>query len=89
MNLGDFVKKRKHLFWSTRNYDGLSSEAVVEGILNYGDWEDVQKLIRLMGIEEVARIFRKQMVTGRQKGNYKKLARNYFTLYFNKHAKVA
>ena len=57
MNLGDFVRKRKHLFWSTRNYDGLSIGAVVEGILNYGDMNDVRELISLLGMQEVAKIF--------------------------------
>ena len=51
MTIGDFVKKRKHLFWSTKNYDGLSKEAVVEGVLNYGDMNDVRELIALLGIQ--------------------------------------
>ena len=50
MTVGDFVKKRKHLFWSTKNYDGLSNAAVVDGVLNYGDMDDVRELLSFMGI---------------------------------------
>ena len=88
MTLGDFVRKRKYLFWSTKNYDGLSNEAVVEGVLNYGDMNDVKELILLLGIQKVAKIFReksKKSKVGRQ--NYRPETISYFSLYFNKNAK--
>ena len=84
MTLGDFVKKRKYLFWSTKNYDGLSPDAVVEGILNYGDMNDVRELIALLGIQEVAKIFYKN--TSRARINYAPDIVNYFQLYFQKYA---
>ena len=87
MAIGDFVRKKKHLFWSTKNYDGLSNEAIVEAILNYGDMDDVRELIALLGMQEVARIFRdksKKSKIGRQ--NYHSEVRNYFNLYFKKYA---
>lgn len=84
MTIGDFVKKRKHLFWSTKNYDGLSNEAVVEGVLNYGGMNDVRELISLLGIQEVAKIFYKQ--TNRPRINYRPEVKNYFELYFQKYA---
>ena len=84
MTIGDFVKKRKHLFWSTKNYDGLSKEAVVEGVLNYGDMNDVRELIALLGIQEVAKIFRENI--NRARINYRPEVVNYFQLYFQKYA---
>jgi len=84
MILGDFVRKKKYLFWSTKNYDGLSKEAVVEAILNYGDMNDVRELISLLGIQEVAKIFYKQ--TNRPRINYCPEVKNYFQLYFQKYA---
>ncbi len=87
MTLGEFVQKRKYLFWSTKNYDGLSKEAVVEAILNYGDMKDVRELISLLGILDVAKIFReksKKSKAGRQ--NYRPEVINYFKLYFQKYA---
>jgi len=84
MTVGDFVRKRKYLFWSTKNYDGLSKEAVVEGVLNYGDMNDVRELIALLGIQEVAKIFREN--TNRARINYRPEVVNYFQLYFQKYA---
>lgn len=87
MTIGDFVKKRKYLFWSTKNYDGLSAEAVVEAILNYGNMNDVRELISLLGMQKVAKIFydkSKKSKVGRQ--NYRPEVKNYFQLYFQKYA---
>jgi len=84
MTVGDFVKKRKHLFWSTKNYDGLSNAAVVEGVLNYGDMDDVRELLSFMGIQEVAKTFREN--TNRARVNYDPKIVNYFRLYFQKYA---
>jgi hypothetical protein len=89
--LHQFIAARKHLIWyvSEKNLRGLNPESVVEHTLNYGTWDDVQELIRIMGMNEVARIFRKQMVTGRQKGNYYPEYAAYFTRYFDTHARTA
>jgi len=84
MTTGDFVRKRKHLFWSTKNYDGLSKGAIVEGVLNYGDMNDVRELIELLGIQEVAKIFRQN--TSRVRVNYDQKIVNYFSLFFKKYA---
>lgn len=84
MTIGDFVKQRKHLFWSTRNYDGLSKEAVVEAVLNYGDMNDVRELIVLVGIQKIAKIFYAQ--THRSRVNYDPKITNYFSLFFQKYA---
>jgi hypothetical protein len=84
MVLGDFVKKRKHLFWSTKNYDGLSNGAVIETVLNYGDMKDFRELISALGIQEVAKIFHEQI--NRSRVNYRPEVKNYFQLYFRKYA---
>lgn len=87
MSLKNFIKKRKHLIWWVRDYDKLSTESIVEATLNYGDWDDVQTLIKILGIKKVAKIFRaksKPSKMGRQ--NYREKAKNYFSLYFNKYA---
>lgn len=87
MTINEFAKKRPYLFWSTRNLEYLSKEAIVEGVLNYGNWNDVQALIKILGMKKMAKIFReksKPSKIGRQ--NYHKKTKNYFSLYFNKHA---
>ena len=86
--LQDFIAARK-LIWWVKDYAALDETAIVEATLNYGDWKDVQELIRIMGIERVAEIFHTQMITGRQRGNYHKRTRHYFELYFAHHAPAA
>jgi len=87
MTIHDFIKKRKHLIWYVKDYDKLSAESVVEAVLNYGNWDDVQTLIKIMGIKKVAKIFREKSKPGKWgRTNYRSEARNYFQLYFNKYA---
>lgn len=87
--LADFIAARKELVWYVRDPRTLSEAPIVEAVLNYGSWGDVQELIRILGVERVAEIFRSDMRLPRRRGNYRKQVRNYFTLYFNRHAHVA
>jgi hypothetical protein len=87
MTIHDFVKKRKHLIWYVKDYDKLSAESIVEATLNYGNWDDVQTLIKIMGIKKVAKIFRAKSKPGKWgRTNYDSKITNYFNLYFNKYA---
>lgn len=86
MTLTDFTKKRRQLWWWVKDTKGLSEESIVEGVLNYGTWDDVQSLFKILGLKEAAAIFRrrsKKSKVGRQ--NYRPEVINYFTLYFKKH----
>lgn len=87
MTIHDFIKKRRYLIWWVKDYDKLNAEAIVEATLNYGDWSDIQTLIKILGIKKVAKIFRaksKPSKMGRQ--NYLPEVINYFQLYFQKYA---
>lgn len=82
--LNKFLKKRPHLFWFIEDPEALSEEAIVEAVLNYGNFDDVKKLISLLGIKKVAMIFREQIK--RKRTNYDPKIINYFKLYFKKYA---
>jgi len=82
--LYDFISKRKHLIWYVKDYRALNEEAIVEATLNYGDWNDVQEMIRILGIARVAEIFRVQV--SRPRKNYRSEVSHYFSLYFDKYA---
>jgi len=84
MTINNFIKKRPHLIWYTKNYDNLSEEAIVEAVLNYGNFNDFKKLIKIIGLKKIASIFRKQ--TKQKRSNYRPEIKNYFLLYFNKYA---
>ena len=70
--------------WYVKDIGRLSEEAIVEGVLNYGDFDDVKKLISILGIRKMARIFRGQL--RRKRVNYDPKIKHYFTLYFNQRA---
>ena len=42
----------------------------MESVLNYGDFDDVKKLISILGIKKTTRIFRKQTHPRRKRVNY-------------------
>ena len=87
--LKNFIRDHSSLFWYTPEdkKEEVSPEFLVEMILNYGDMEAVRNLIRLMGMNEVARLFHGDInLSERRKGNYHELTLNYYTLLFNRHA---
>ena len=85
MTIYNFIKKRKYLIWYVNDYNKLNVEAIVEATLNYGDWDDVQKLIKIIGIDKMSKIFTKQ-TSKRTRNNYNNKTINYFNLYFKKYA---
>jgi hypothetical protein len=80
------IEEYAHLFWYTPadKKKNISKELLVETFLNYGDLNAIKKLFQVVGIRNVADIF--FGVTGRKKLNYYPEIRNYFTLYFQRHA---
>ncbi len=84
MNIKEFIEKREDLVWYVRDRKKLSEDAILEAVLNYGDWEDVKEIIDILGIKKTAFIFEKTI--SRKRCNYNKKTRNYFKLYFKKYA---
>ncbi len=82
MDIKTFIKKRPYLIWHTKNFNNLSEEVIVESVLNYGDFDDVKEMIKILGIEKTAGIFRKE--AGEKRNNYRPEIKNYFKLYFNR-----
>jgi len=72
------------LVWYVKDTARLSQSAVLEAVLNYGDFSDVKTLLKVIGTKKAAGIFRRQMKSRRH--NYRPEIANYFKLYFQKHA---
>jgi hypothetical protein len=81
-----FIDEKKYLFWWIKEEDRkkISRELLIEAVLNYGNEKDVKRLFDLIGINNVAKIFFKQIA--RNRNNYLPRTIHYFTLYFRKHA---
>lgn len=84
MTLHDLIKKKPYLVWHTKDFNNLSNEAIVEAVLNYGDFDDVRTLCHLLGTKKVAMIFKKQ--TKHRRHNYSPPIKHFFQLYFNAYA---
>jgi len=84
MTIQKFIKKRPYLMWYVKDLDNASEEAIVESVLNYGDFDDVKKMIKILTIKKTASIFNRQIQ--RKRNNYDPKIKNYFKLYFKKYA---
>ena len=87
MTINEFIKQRPYLVLYVKDLNSLSEDSIVEHVLNYGDWNDVQGMIKILSMEKVASIFTEKSSPdkfGRQ--NYRPEIKNYFQLYFNKYA---
>jgi len=85
MDFRDIIRQKPYLLWWVRDYDALNEEAVVEAVLNNGDWEELQDLIKILGRDQVAGIFFKQM--GYPRCNYSDKRANFFKNYFSEYAR--
>lgn len=83
MTVNSIIKKKPYLAWYVKDRDKLSEEAVLEHVLNYGNWEDVQEFIKIKGIKETAKLFYKSL--NKKRINYLPQIKHYFENYFKKH----
>jgi len=81
-----FINEHSYLFWYTpeSKKEEISHEFLIETILNYGNMDDIRKLIKIMGMERISGIF--LSLEGRKKLNYYPEIHNFFSLMFNKYA---
>ena len=82
----DYIGKHSQLFWYSPHdkRDTVSDELLVETIINYGNMKDVRHLFEIMGLQNVATVFRQ--MTDRKKLNIYPELRHYFELYFDRYA---
>lgn len=84
VKLRGIIKDNPYLIWYTKNYDELDERAIVEAVLNYGDLEQTKQMIKIMGVEEAAKVF--YWHDSQPRCNLHKLSRNYYRHYFEKYA---
>lgn len=82
--LRQLIKEKPYLIWYTQSHDQLDLEPIAEAIYNYGDWEDVKLLHQTLSVPTAAKVFYK--LASAKRSNLHKLARNYFTLYYQRYA---
>lgn len=81
MKVNDIIKNKSYLAWYVKDPEKLSEESVLEHILNYGNWDDVQLFIKIKGRKKTAELFNKTLKNKRT--NYQPAVKLYFYRYFN------
>lgn len=84
MTIQSFASKNPHLFWSVKDPKKLSTESIVEGILERGDFDDFKKIMGILGIKKLSEIFTNLSSSKRKNMSSKTI--HYFKLYFKAHA---
>lgn len=83
MTVNAIIKNKPYLAWYVKDPDKLSEESVLEHVLNYGNWDDVQLFIKVKGANETAKLFNKSLKNKRT--NYNPAVKSYFSRYFSQH----
>jgi hypothetical protein len=70
MTRAAFIEKNKHLFWYIKKeaIPNIGNDVLVEFIFNYGTWDDVKELIKIIGFQELKQVY--ENITDRRIGNY-------------------
>lgn len=84
-HIKQFIREHSSLFWYIREdaKEDISLDILVETILSFGNCNDIRRLFELLGVENVADIFYKQI--SRKRINYKHRTMYFFKLYFDRH----
>lgn len=85
MSREQFIKKNINFWWHVKNPLQLDEEAIIEGVVKYGDMKEIRQLMKIIGSQKVAKIFAKQV--GNKRTNYDAKTINYFKQYFKQYAK--
>ena len=80
----DILKRKPSLIWYVKDKNKLSSESVLESVLNYGDWQDFLEIKNEVGIEKTKLMF--ENLKSKKRVNLRPSTVNYFNNYFAKYA---
>lgn len=78
-----WLKEHRTLWWSTFQLDRLDDEAILEGVMNYGDWPDFLQLKQWWGLDKIRQLFEK--MTTKRRVNLRPPARALFNDYLTCH----
>ncbi len=76
--------KKPYLNWYVKDHGELSSESVLESVLNYGDWQDFLDIKKTLGLSKTQKLFKN--IKSKKRVNLRPATLNYFDKYFNKYA---
>lgn len=80
-NLKDIVLSNPSLIWYSNNTSNLSDESILEHVLNYGTWQQVQQILSTLGSQKTFDLYTK--ISNKPRTNLKPRVKHYFDLYFS------
>jgi hypothetical protein len=79
--LQEFAQKHRMYWWWVSDINHLSESALIEGTLNFGDFEDKKEIIRLIGPAKVKKEFHRMVYAPRS--NIRPEVADYWRDYLN------
>ncbi|MFA5021010.1 MAG: hypothetical protein WC517_03050 [Patescibacteria group bacterium] len=83
MKIKQFIQKNRQFWWYVKDPFQLDESAIVEGTIKYGDMAEIRQLLKILGPENIAKIFINQIKGKRI--NYDDRTINYFKQYFKQY----
>lgn len=81
LELKKVIQNDPSLIWYAQNTSNLSDKSILEHVLNYGTWEQVQKAIGALGLKKTIELY--NALTNKPRSNIKPRVKHYFDLYFS------
>ena len=79
-SLSQMLVGRPDLNWFSPDVSSLSDETALETILTYGQWDDVQKAVDLVGKKDLKNLYLK--IRSKSRSNLPPKTKFYFDLFF-------
>lgn len=83
MTINSIIKSKPYILWHVKEKEKVSPDLALESIFNYGDFSDVKKAIKILGVKRAEQIFKKG--SRKKRSNYRPEIKHYFDLYFKKY----
>jgi hypothetical protein len=81
--LQELASNYPEYWWWVKNPSSLSDEAIVEWILNYGEFSEKKELIAILWSEKFEYVF--ESIRSKPRSNLRKETWIYWRLYIDKH----
>lgn len=75
---------KPYLAWYVDNKKKLSTNSLVEHVLNNGNWKDYLEIEKVLGIDKISIIFKR--LKNKKRCNLRPKTINYFEKYYHKYA---
>ncbi|PIZ65725.1 hypothetical protein CO051_06200 [Candidatus Roizmanbacteria bacterium CG_4_9_14_0_2_um_filter_39_13] len=78
--LTKIIQEDPSLIWYVRKHSHISDMSILEHILNYGNWKQVQEAIKILGMKDTVQLY--TSLANKRRSNLMPRVKHYFDLYF-------